>query len=82
MAQILREFLGKRDDARPLLRQLYSADVDLIPDESNMTLTVRMHRLANRQADRAVELLCGRLNETETIYPGTKFRLNFELVSN
>lgn len=82
MAQILREFLGKKDDVRPLLRQVYNTDIDLVPDESDMTLTVRMHRLANRQADRAVELLCGRLNETETIYPGTKFKLNFELVSN
>ncbi|MFH2129082.1 MAG: putative transposase [bacterium] len=82
MAQILREFLGKKDDARPLLRQIYSADVDLVADEENKTLVVRLHGLANRQADRAVQMLCERLNETETIYPGTKFKLNFELVSN
>ena len=82
MAQMVREFLGKKDDVRPLLRQVYSADVDLVPDDGNKTLTVRLHRLANRQADRAVQLLCERLNETETIYPGTKFKLNFELVSN
>ena len=82
MAQILRGFLGKKDDTRPLLRQVYSADVDLVPDESNNTLTVRLHRLANRQADLSVQALCDHLNKTETIYPGTEFKLNFELVSN
>ncbi|MBU1569470.1 MAG: hypothetical protein KKE00_02935 [Proteobacteria bacterium] len=82
MAQILRKFLGKKDDVRPLLRQIYGADIDLVPDDGNKTLTVRLHGLANPQADRAVQLLCNRLNETETIYPGTNFKLNFELVSN
>jgi prepilin-type processing-associated H-X9-DG protein len=82
MAGILQEFLGKKADVRPLLRQIYCADIDLAPDESDKTLTVRLHRLASRQADRAVQLLCDRLNETETVYPGTEFKLNFELVSN
>lgn len=82
MAQMLREILGKKDDARPLLRQVYGTDIELVPDEGNRMLLVRMHRLANRQADRAVQLLCERLHETETIYPGTNFKLNFELVSS
>jgi len=78
----VREFLGKKDDARPLLRQVYSADIDLVVDEDNKTLKVQLHGLANRQADCAVQLLCERLNETETIYPGTNFKLKYELVSN
>ncbi|MCP4107801.1 MAG: hypothetical protein GY749_20040 [Desulfobacteraceae bacterium] len=82
MAQIVRDFLGKKDDARPLLRQVYSGDIDLVPNESNNTLTIRLHRLANRQADISVQALCDHLNKTETIYPGTEFKLNFELVSN
>ncbi|MBT7888089.1 MAG: hypothetical protein HN580_03645, partial [Deltaproteobacteria bacterium] len=82
MAQMVREFLGKKDDARPLLRQVYSADIDLVVDEDNKTLKVQLHGLANRQADCAVQLLCERLNETETIYPGTNFKLKYELVSN
>ncbi|MCP4753147.1 MAG: hypothetical protein GY866_19840, partial [Proteobacteria bacterium] len=82
MAQILREYLGRRDDVRPLLRQIYGADIDLVPDEASKRLTVRLHRLTNRQADHAVGLLCEYLNETETNYPGTEFKLEFELVSN
>jgi plasmid maintenance system antidote protein VapI len=82
MAQILSENLGRKDDARPLLRQIYNADIDLVPDESSKTLTIKLHGLTNRQSDRAAYLLCFYLNETETIYPGTDFKLNFELVSN
>jgi len=82
MAQVLRESLGRKDDTRPLLRQIYNADVDLVPDEKNKTLTVKLHRLTNPQSDRAVHLLCEHLNDTDTIYPGTDFKLNFELVSN
>jgi len=82
MAHLLREYLGRKDDTRPLLRQIFKADIDLIPDDISQTLTVRLHRLTNRQADNAVRSLCKHLNETETIYPGTEFKLNFELVSN
>ncbi len=82
MAQILKEHLGRKNDVRPLLRQIYKADIDLVPDEDNNTLIIKLHRMTNRQADQAVSLLCCHLNETETIYPGTDFKMKFELVSN
>lgn len=82
MAQLLKEKLGRKDDARPLLREIYKTDVDLLPDGENKTLTVKLHHLTNPQSDRAVQLLCDYLNATETIYPETEFRIIFELVSN
>ena len=82
MAQLLKDHLGRKDDVRPLLRQLYKADVDLVTDESNNTLTIQLHHLTNRQADQAISSLCIYLNDTETIYPGTNFKMKFELVSN
>ena len=66
MAHLLREYLGRKDDTRPLLRQIFKADIDLIPDDISQILTVRLHRLTNRQADNAVRSLCKHLNETET----------------
>jgi prepilin-type processing-associated H-X9-DG protein len=82
MAQILREHLGRKDDARPLLRQIYKADIDLEPDEDSKTLTIKLHGLTNPQSDRAVIRLCEHLNETETIYPGTDYKMQYKLVSN
>ena len=82
MAQIVRETLNRADDARSLLRGLYSTEADLLPDEGAGTLTIRVHHQANRCADEVVRHLCRELNETETIFPGTNLRLVYELVSD
>jgi hypothetical protein len=81
MAQVLRESLSRPDDARTLLRGLYATEADLLPDESNQTLTVRLHRQANASTDTALQCLCDELNSTETVFPGTNLRLVYELVS-
>jgi prepilin-type processing-associated H-X9-DG protein len=82
MAQVLRETMSRPDDTRSLLRAIYNAEADLIPDETAHTLTVRLHHLANACADAAVRHLCEELNATETVFPGTDLRLVYELVSS
>jgi len=55
---------------------------DLIPDEADGTLTVRLHHLTNRASDEAARILAEHLNLTETVYPGTNLRLVYKLVSD
>lgn len=81
MAHTLREKMSRSDDARSLLKAIYTNDVDLIPDHGSGTLQVRLHSLANRSSDAAVTHLCQELNDTETQFPGTELRMVFELVS-
>lgn len=81
MANILREKMSRQDDARALLRAIYSNDADLIPDEQGKTLTIRLHHLANRSSDEAIRHLCDELTSTETVFPGTDLRIVYELVS-
>ena len=81
MAIVLRETMTREDDARSLLRAVYNSEADLIPDDIEKTLTVRLHHLANKNSDAAVEYLCNELNVTETIYPGTDYRMIFKMVS-
>ena len=81
MAITLRETMAREDDSRSLLRAIYNSEADLIPDDTTKTLTVRLHHLANWNSDAAAEYLCKELNATETIYPGTEYRMVFELVS-
>ncbi len=81
MASIVGDFLARSDDARSLLREIYRTEADIIPDEEAGTLTVRLHHLTNRLSDQAVQDLARDLNSSETIYPGTNLRLNYELVS-
>jgi hypothetical protein len=81
MAHIVRQKMSRHDDARSLLRAVYSTEVDLIPDEEAKILTVRLHPLANTSSDEALKHLCVELNATETQFPGTQLRLIYELVS-
>jgi hypothetical protein len=81
MADPLREHLSHPDEARVLLKEVFTADADLLPDKEARTLTVSLHHLANPMSDRALAALAVELNETNTIYPGTDLRLVFKLVS-
>jgi hypothetical protein len=81
MAATLREELKRTDDARALLRQIYSTEVDLIPDLKAKTLTVRLHHLTQATHDHAVRYLCEELTATATIFPGSDLRLVYKLGS-
>jgi hypothetical protein len=70
------------DDARALLREVFVSAADLCPDEAAGTLTVKLHHLRNACSDQLVAKMAEELNATETIFPGTKLRLVFKLVSD
>lgn len=79
MANLLRPALTRPDEARTLLRALYTTEADLVPDLANQTLTVRLHHLAQHKSDQAVALLCDELNQTQTVFPRTELRMVFKL---
>jgi hypothetical protein len=58
MAAIAREKMSKPQEARSLLRGVYNAAADIIPDQAAGTLTVRVHSLANRSSDLVTQYLC------------------------
>jgi len=82
MANSLREHLKRPDEARRLLRALYTTEADLLPDPDAGTLTVRLHHGANAATDQVIEKLCEELNATETIFPRTNLRLVLKLGSS
>jgi hypothetical protein len=81
MANSLREHLTRPDEARRLLRALYTSEADLLPDPHAGTLTVRLHHGANAASDQAIEKLCEELNATKTVFPRTNLRLVLKLGS-
>ena len=84
MAAIVRESMSmsRPDEARTLLRSLYTTEADLIPDHALNTLTVRLHHSANACNDGLIRAVCAKLNDTETLFPRTNLRLIFALGSN
>ncbi len=81
MATIIQPKLSMRKTTRVLLRQIFSTEVDIEPDTKNNILNVTLHSLSNEKSNKIVVNLCNRLNETETVYPGTNMRLFYKLVS-
>jgi hypothetical protein len=51
LANIVREFLPKPDQARAALCTLYASEADILPDDQNNTLTVRLHHSARNHTD-------------------------------
>jgi chromosome segregation ATPase len=82
MAVTVREKLARSEDARALLRQIYSTEVDLIPDAEAKTLAVCLHHLAQSAHDEAARYLCEELTATETVFPGTDLRVVYKLGSS
>lgn len=82
MAVVLRDVMARADDIRPLLREIFTTEADLIPNQDEQTLTVALHHLTNSVSDEAARKLFEYLNATETIYPGTNLRLVYKLVSD
>ena len=80
LVQVVREKLQREEDARALVRQVFTSAVDLCPDLAQKTLTVRLHRLSTAAHDGVLEHLCAELTTTETVFPGTELRLIFEAV--
>ena len=81
LQQILIEKLKKKDQARQLARAIYHSAADLIPDESNNVLTIKLHHQANPVTNQVVQYLCDELNKTETVFPGTNLKLVYKLGS-
>lgn len=78
LVHIVREKLQRHDDARALVRQVFLSTVDLCPEPDQKILRVRLHRLSTAAHDEVLDHLCLELTATETVYPGTDFRLVFE----
>ena len=79
LAAIVREVLSRADDARSLLRDLFTRTADLLPDEVTGTLCVRVHASSNPRHDRAIAHLLGQATAAEHTYPGTKLKLIYAL---
>lgn len=79
LARLVEPFFNRHEEeARKLLKTIFSATADIIPDHRARQLRVRFHGLANPRSTRALSELCDIVNQSETVYPDTDLRLRFE----
>jgi len=80
MANILTGPTVTMADARRLLQDLFVTSADILPDPENETPRIRVHSASRPSANRTLSKLFEKLNETETLYPGTQLKLIYEVI--
>jgi hypothetical protein len=79
LARVLEPALARHDEeSRKLLKSIFQATADIIPDDHAQRLTVRFHGLSSPRATSTLRELCALVNEHEAVYPGTTLGLHFE----
>ena len=82
LCNIIKKQMASPQQARTLIRKLYSSDADIELDQTNAALIVKVHRTNHWADDRILEDLCEQLNETETVFPATNLTCQFKLVTS
>lgn len=82
MADLLVDHTVDIPAARTLLQGLYNTEADILPDEENNRLRIRVHGASRPAANKSLRKLFGKLNETKTKYPGSDLTLYYELGSS
>lgn len=79
LARLVEPFFNRHEEeARKLLKTIFKATADIIPDHRAGELRVRFHGLANPRSTRALSALCEIVNDRAAVYPDTTLRLVFE----
>jgi transposase len=82
MVGIVREQLARKDDARALIRDLCTAEADILPDRVSNSLTIKIHSMASARHNRAVCHLLQTLNDARVNYPGTSVTLQYQVAAH
>jgi hypothetical protein len=80
MANVIRQECVSLEQARALIRDVFSSEADLIPDKQAKKLTIRLHNLSTRAMDGKLDKLLPVLNEPEMRFPGTDMTLCYEII--
>jgi len=80
MVGLMRRHLKKEDEARALLRQLFVSSGDIVPNDAENTLIIRIHRTATPTHDKAIAALLADITRQEFKHPETSAKMIFSLV--
>ena len=70
------------EQARSMIRKLYSADADIETDLVNKILLVKIHNTNHWADDKLSNSFCNNLNNTKTEFPSTNLTIQYKLVTS
>jgi hypothetical protein len=71
-------FYKEKNERRMLIKQLFNTPADIISNEKEQSLTIKICSLSVPRYNQAINELCETLNQTETIFPGTELKMIFK----
>jgi len=82
MCNTIKKQMSAPEQARTLMRKLYSSDADIETDNVNKILTVKIHNTNHWADDKILQNFCDNLNETQTVFPDTNLTIQYKLVTS
>jgi hypothetical protein len=79
LVAMLMPHLKKEEEARAMVRAMLVSTADIMPDKTNNTLTIRLHRMACPAHDKAIGLLLDELTKIEFCHPETAQKMVYTL---
>jgi len=71
-----------RNDIRMLIKSIIQTPIDMEIDNENELLKITLYPLSNQRSNNAVSEICDKINETNTVYPGTNLRLFYSIATS
>ena len=69
-------------EIRALIKSVINTPINMEVDSEKGELKINLYSLSNQRSNEAVGKICEKLNETNTIYPGTNLRLIYKIATN
>ena len=79
MIPLVDQTLGNSKLSRRLLKSIFRADAEIIPEPDKAVRRVRLLGIASNRTDVAIAAVFDELNKTKTVYPGTTLRREYEI---
>jgi hypothetical protein len=69
-------------EIRMLIKSVIQTPINMEVDTEKEALNITLYPLANQRSNEAVRKICDKLNETETMYPGTNLRITYKIATS
>lgn len=75
------DFKKSINEKRALVKSIIKSPADIIPDEQNKQLTVKIYSQSSSRMNAALQEVIQQINACQTKYPGTNLTLNFKIAT-
>jgi hypothetical protein len=82
LANLLSQHYSRAEqEIRMLIKAIINTPINMEMDKEKEELKITLHSMANQRSNYAVSKICEKLNQTNTIYPSTNFKIIYQIAT-